>query len=278
MFLPCEAVDLAYEERGAGEPLLLVHGSGAQAATGDGVADGIAAAGHRVIAYDRRGYGASAHPPVRDHRRHVADAAAVLERVARAPATVVGWSSGGNVALALTVARPDLVRRLILVEPPLHGTRLATPGMLAAVARTKWSQARGRPEEGAAHFFRWAAGPAFDTAPAEERGRLLAHTRAVPAELDPHPYGVMFEHLSLRRISGIRVPATLLNGANSDPLFALVRRRLIRALPSARSEAIPGAGHLVHVDAPEAFTAAVLRATATAAPRIPQDPNDQGAS
>ncbi|MFE7129281.1 alpha/beta fold hydrolase [Streptomyces sp. NPDC057638] len=277
MFLPCEGVDLALEERGSGEPLLLIHGSGAQAATWDGVADGIAAAGHRVIAYDRRGYGASAHPPVRDHRRHVADAVAVLERVAQRPATVVGWSSGGNIALALTVARPDLVRRLIVVEPPLHGTRLANPSMLAAVARTKWSQARGRPEEAAAHFFRWAAGPSFDTAPAGERRRLLAHARVVLAELDPHPYGVMFEHLPLRRIRGIHVPVTFLLGADSDPLFARVHRRLVRALPAMRSEVIPGAGHLVHVDAPAAFTAAVLRATTTAAPPIPHDRNDQGA-
>lgn len=51
---------------------------------------------------------------MRDHRRHVADAAAVLERVAKSSATVLGWSSGGNIVLALTVARltvarPDLV-------------------------------------------------------------------------------------------------------------------------------------------------------------------------
>ncbi|MER6910360.1 alpha/beta hydrolase [Streptomyces sp. NPDC000594] len=286
MFLACEGADLAYEERGTGDPLLLIHGSGAEAATWDGVSGGLAAAGHRVIAYDRRGYGASAHPPVRDHRRHVADAVAVLERVAGSPATVVGWSAGGNIALALAVARPDLVRRLILVEPPLHGTRLATPAMLAAVARAKWCQLRGRPEEGAAHFFRWAAGPSFDAAPAGERNRLLAHARVVLAELDPHPYGVMFEHLPLRRISGIRLPVTFLIGANSDPLFRLAHRRLVRAVPAIRSEVIPGAGHLVHLDAPEAFTAAVLRATAPAAPPVlphdrtvpPYVQKDQGAS
>ncbi|WP_406430251.1 alpha/beta fold hydrolase [Streptomyces sp. NBC_00631] len=76
MFLSYEGVDLACEERGSGEPLLLIHGTGAQAATWGRTVDDLAAAGHRVIAYDRRGYGASAHPPVRDHRRHVADAAA----------------------------------------------------------------------------------------------------------------------------------------------------------------------------------------------------------
>ncbi|NGO08924.1 alpha/beta hydrolase [Streptomyces sp. HC44] len=262
MFLPYEGVDLAYEEHGSGEPLLLIHGSGAQAATWGRTVDDLAAAGNRVIAYDRRGYGASAHPPVRDHRRHVADAIAVLERVAKSPATVLGWSSGGNIALALTAARPDLVRGLIVVEPPLHGLRRPRADQLRMVARAKWAQLRGRPEEGAEYFFRWAGEESFDKAPKEERDRLLGHARNILAELDPHPYGVMFEHLPMRRIRGIRVPVTFLIGANSHPFFHTLHRRLVRAVPAVRSEVIPGAGHLVHVDAPDAFAAAVRRATA----------------
>ncbi|WP_390898633.1 alpha/beta fold hydrolase [Streptomyces fulvoviolaceus] len=104
MFLSYDGVDLAYEEHGTGEPLLPIHGTGAQAATWGRTTGDLAAAGHRVIAYERRGYGASADPPVRDHRRHVADAVAMPEHVALAPATVVGWSSGGSIALALTAA------------------------------------------------------------------------------------------------------------------------------------------------------------------------------
>lgn len=269
MFLSYEGVHLAYAERGDGEPLLLIHGTGAQAATWGRTVDDLAEAGHRVIAYDRRGYGASTHPPVRDHRRHVADAVAVLERVAKAPATVLGWSSGGNIALALTVARPDLVSRLIVVEPPLHGIRHATPAMLRALTRAKWAQLRCRGKEGAAHFFRWAAGESYDAAPQEERDRLLAHAGNVLAELDPHPYGVMFEHLPLNRVRGIQVPITCLIGENSNPLFHRLHRRLVAAVPSVRSEVIPGAGHLVHIDAPDAFAAAVRRATTS--------PNHHGA-
>lgn len=270
MFLSYEGADLAYEERGSGEPLLLIHGTGAQAATWGRTVDDLAAAGHRVIAYDRRGYGASAHPPVRDHRRHVADAAAVLEHVAKAPATVVGWSSGGNIALALTAARPELVRRLIVVEPPLHGLRHPTAALLRTLARAKWAQLRGRPEEGAGFFLRWAAGDAaIDALPAEERNRLLAHADNILAELDPHLYGVMFEHLPLSRIRSITVPVTFLIGEDSNPFFHKLHRRLVRAVPSIRTEVIPGATHLVHLDAPHAFAAAVRKATVI--------PNDQGA-
>ncbi|WP_405845172.1 alpha/beta fold hydrolase [Streptomyces sp. NBC_01518] len=62
MYLTYEGAGLAYEEHGSGEPLLLIHGSGVQAATRGRTTGDLAVAGHRVIAYNRRGYGASTHP------------------------------------------------------------------------------------------------------------------------------------------------------------------------------------------------------------------------
>lgn len=46
-----------------------------------------------------------------------------------APATVVGWSRGGMVALELALAHPDLVERLVLVEPGFEPTKHMTPGL-----------------------------------------------------------------------------------------------------------------------------------------------------
>jgi pimeloyl-ACP methyl ester carboxylesterase len=83
-----DGVDLAYEEHGDGPPLLLVHGTAARlwgAVTGE-----LAACG-RVIAYDRRGFGASVHAPVSDLARHREDAAALSARSPRSPR----WSSAG---------------------------------------------------------------------------------------------------------------------------------------------------------------------------------------
>src|SRR4249920_261818 len=97
---------LYYDSVGDGLPLVLVHGSAVDGSTWDGVLPDLAR-DHRVITYDRRGYGRSAHKPVRDHRLHARDLTAVLERVAREPAVVVGWSSGGNVALAGPASRQE---------------------------------------------------------------------------------------------------------------------------------------------------------------------------
>lgn len=76
--------------------------------------------GHRVISYDRRGFGRSPGPPASRKADHVAAAAALLEELDAEPAAALGWSAGGVVALGLAVERPDLVSALILVEsdPP----------------------------------------------------------------------------------------------------------------------------------------------------------------
>jgi pimeloyl-ACP methyl ester carboxylesterase len=75
---------LAHRTVGEGPPLVLVHGSATDMTTWDGVVDELAR-DHRVTTYDRRGYGRSRHAPVRDHRVHARDLAAVLEQVIGEP-------------------------------------------------------------------------------------------------------------------------------------------------------------------------------------------------
>jgi pimeloyl-ACP methyl ester carboxylesterase len=88
------------------------------------------------------GCGRSAHKAVRDHRLHARDLTAVLERVAREPAVVVGWSSGGNIALAVAASRPELVRALVVVEAPFHGQRHVNVSVLRTALRLKGHQLR----------------------------------------------------------------------------------------------------------------------------------------
>jgi pimeloyl-ACP methyl ester carboxylesterase len=89
-----------------------------------------------VIAYDRRGYGLSRHPPVRDHRVHDHDLGAVPGQLAGRPGTVVGWSSGGNIALVTAIERPELLSSLV-VEAPFHGVH-HTDRHVLATALQRW--------------------------------------------------------------------------------------------------------------------------------------------
>lgn len=264
MRIPVDGATLTGEEQGIGAPLVLVHGTGAQASSWGGAVGDLAAGGYRVLAYDRRGYGGSTHPPVRDYRVHIADLAAVIEH-AGAPAHVLGWSSGGNTALACATARPELFRSLVIVEAPWHGLRGANRSMLTALAKAKLAQVRGRRREAATEFFRWASGYAaggngFDRLSGEVQEELYASTDNVLAELDPHPYGLMMEHIPTSRLAAIPVPITWVLGGASIGWFADLHRRVAAAVPGLHTEVVAGAGHLTHVEQPAAFATAVLGA------------------
>jgi pimeloyl-ACP methyl ester carboxylesterase len=60
---------------------------------------------HRVVAYDRRSFGESVHPPVSIASPHVEGAAAILDALDAGAAIVLGWSRGGVLALELALSR-----------------------------------------------------------------------------------------------------------------------------------------------------------------------------
>jgi pimeloyl-ACP methyl ester carboxylesterase len=258
--VPIDGVNLNYREHGAGPPLLLIHGNGGGADVwGDTV--GALARDFRVIAYDRRGFGRSAHPPVREWRRHGRDAAGLLRALGAAPATVVGWSGGGIAALDLAVTEPALVAALVLAEPPLHAKRHPSARMAAAMIRAQLLR-RTRGERAAAEcFYRWASryttgGCAFDRFPPVLQDAMRESAAATLAELDAGTG----EHLTATAIASIRCPVTCLVGELSDPVFPAATRRLAAMLPPAMVIAIPGAGHALHVDRPDEYIAAVRAA------------------
>lgn len=118
-FIDVDGARLHYIERGAGPPIVLLHGNGVSARDWElsGVFDALAAS-HRVIAFDRPGFGHSERPrgirwtPFRQAAL-LHDALAALD--VKRPA-VVGHSWGTLVALALALDFPGDVDRLVLVS------------------------------------------------------------------------------------------------------------------------------------------------------------------
>ena len=110
---------LHYLERGAGSPIVLLHGNAVNAE--DFVVSGLVhriAQRHRVIAFDRPGFGYSERP--RDRLWNAAAQAQVvhraLERIGIDEAVVLGHSWGALVALELALRAPAAVRKLVLVS------------------------------------------------------------------------------------------------------------------------------------------------------------------
>jgi len=111
--------ELHHRVVGEGQPILLAHGGGEDLSMLTPLADALAASGFRVITYDRRGTGGSTRAgwPSGGVERHAADAVALLDRLFAIPATMIGFSSGGVVALAVAALHPQAVRQVIAWEP-----------------------------------------------------------------------------------------------------------------------------------------------------------------
>jgi pimeloyl-ACP methyl ester carboxylesterase len=256
-------------EMGAGDPLLLVHGTGAYSAIW-GEVPTMLAASHRVIVYDRRGFGQSDGEPAANAHRHALDAAALLDHLDAVPAVILGWSGGGVVAIDLAASRPDAVRSLVLIEPALHLAVRPTIGMLRMSARMLGARARRDPRGAAAAMYRWAnsyttGDNGFDRLPREEQEGMLAHAASTVREMDqltrPAP--------SSRTVRGIACPVTCIQGSLSEPAFPRAIERVRRLLPQTQVASIDGGAHMLHRDRPEEWVRAVLEATAAPATAAP---------
>lgn len=125
-FIEVEGVRLHYVERGSGTPVVLLHGNGTRAEDfrGSGVLDRLAA-DHRVIAFDRPGYGFSERPkdwtwtPERQADLFIR----AFEGLGIERPVVVGHSWGTLVALALALDHPQRVRGLVLLAGYYYPTK-----------------------------------------------------------------------------------------------------------------------------------------------------------
>lgn len=98
-------------------PFLLVHGLASNARMWDGVATVLAAAGHPVVAVDQRGHGRSSKPDAGyDFETIVADLVALIASLGWVRPVVVGQSWGGNVAVELGAAHPQLAGAIAAVD------------------------------------------------------------------------------------------------------------------------------------------------------------------
>jgi pimeloyl-ACP methyl ester carboxylesterase len=259
-----DGVNLAYEELGSGSPAaLLIHGAGG-AIWGELPAQ--LANDHRTIWYHRRGFGESVHPPIKDQARHTADAAALIERLDAAPVVLVGWSMGGVISLHLAATRPELVRAIVLVEPPFQVAKNPTPSMLRSFAGTMIARRFKGDRAATLRFARFATaysdgGNGFDEAPPEAREAMLANAPAIMGDLDSGTG----EHIKNEELGRISCPVVCLVGARTGPMYAAAAERIHKALPSTRVEVVPGAGHTLPLTHPAAVVDAVRSVTQAAA-------------
>jgi pimeloyl-ACP methyl ester carboxylesterase len=232
-------VSLAGEQAGEGRAVALLHGL---TATRRYVVMGSRAlqrSGHRVVAYDARGHGASspaASAQDYGYERLADDLAAVLDALGLARAVLAGASMGAHTALRLALTRPERVAALALITPSFDPSAPRDEQELA-----RWDAlARGLRQDGVEGFVRAydldAVPQAWrDTVEKVLRQRLGAHEHplAVADALEAVPRSRPFERLG--ELGAIAVPTVVVASRDeADPGHPL-------AVAQLYAEAIAGA-------------------------------------
>jgi pimeloyl-ACP methyl ester carboxylesterase len=112
-----KSIDLYYEDFGSGPPVVLIHGWPLSGASWEKQTAALLAAGHRVITYDRRGFGRSSKPSVGyDYDTFADDLHAVLTKLDIEKVDLVGFSMGtGEVTRYIGKYGTDHVRKAVLI-------------------------------------------------------------------------------------------------------------------------------------------------------------------
>jgi len=258
----------------SGPPVVFVHGSLGDLRDWDDQMAAFAAT-HRVLVYSRR-----YHPPnlpqnddqTYSPMLHAEDLAALLLQLDLAPAHVVGSSYGAYTALILALEHPELVRSVVLGEPPIMPLLTRTPVgdairrafFATALDPARAAFARGDSVAGLRAFVDGLSGRRgfFDNLPAPVRADILAHSfemrREMLASREQHYPPVACSHLEQ-----LHTPVLLLTAARSPRQLHMITDELARCLRTDTTVTIPNADHDMHTTNPSYYNQVVLRYLAT---------------
>jgi 2-succinyl-6-hydroxy-2,4-cyclohexadiene-1-carboxylate synthase len=173
------------------------------------------------------------------------------------PYALAGYSMGGRLALHLALAQPALVRRLVLVSTTAG---IVDEAERAERRRTDEEVAEGLVTAGLETFVRWwGAQPLFADQPPEiaaaaHRDRLRNTAEGLAASLRGMGAGAMTPVWD--RLAELTMPVVVVTGER-DAKFRAIGEHLVEALPDATLVVAKGAGHAVHLEAPDTVAEAL---------------------
>lgn len=259
------SLQLAFEEAGAGPPVVILHGLFGSGTNWRSVARALAPQ-HRVLCVDLRNHGASPWIETMGYLDMAADVRALIRTQKLKRPLLVGHSMGGKTAMALALEDGRALGGLVVVDiaPVSYGDRMSPfvsamaglgPEALASRSQAQRLLAQAVPDAGVVPFL------LQNLVPRNEHFEWRLNLAAIGAAV--HELSGFPESLAGHRYGG---PTTLIHGTRSDYVTAADLPRCAEMFPALRVEAIEGAGHWVHADRPAEFIAALQRAADEATP------------
>ncbi len=251
------APDLAADELGeTGAPVVILHGLLGSARNWTSIARQLAAT-CRVLTPDLRNHGRSPWSETMSFDQMAADVAASIEARDLAPATLVGHSLGGKVAMRLALTRPDLVSRLVVVDvaPVLY--RHSLREYIDAMRAVDLARITRRPEVDAElaktiHDPLMRAFLLQNLVRTPEGYAWRANLEAIAANLSEL---MDFPPSAGQSYAG---PTLFIAGSRSTYVRDQYRPVIRDLFPAVEFATIAGAGHQVHADRPDEFLARLL--------------------
>ena len=271
-------VSLAVDDRGDGEPIVLLHGFPELAYSWRYQIPALVDAGYRVISFDQRGYGGSGKPEgieAYDLGHLVDDVTGLLDRLGIDQATIVGHDWGSIVAWTAAVTRPDRVSRVVSLNVPYRGACFGFPTteMLADQFAERFGYVLMFQEEGTAE-----AGFAVDPQSwlmgfyaGGARGREFMANDELATYVDAFTHGGITGPVNWYRnidrnaatyahtVNAPITQPTLMIAADSDPVLPLsLTEGMDRWIEDLDLVVIEDCGHWTQQERPEAVNAALI--------------------
>jgi pimeloyl-ACP methyl ester carboxylesterase len=267
-FIDVDGVRLHYIERGEGPALVLLHGNGSM--IDDFVLSGLidlTARSHRVIVFDRPGFGYSSRPR---GTPWTADAQAQLlhaacERIGAKNALVLGHSWGASVAVAWALRYPQAVRGLVLASGYYYPSARMDVALMSGPAVPVLGDVLRYTIAPIASRLMWPRlmRKIFGPAPVPEKFQRFPKEMAVrPSQIRA---GALESALlvptaaaAAGTYTSLKMPVAIVAGAE-DRLIDVNKQssRLHRAVAHSTFRAVPGSGHMVHQTNPDALMSAI---------------------
>jgi len=251
-----DGIQLSYIESGSGVPVIFIHGTLGDLHMWTSFVEAFGK-DYRAIAYSRRYNFPNGNEikPGADHSTAVEarDLAKFISALNLPKSHIVGYSYGGYTALHLAVDHPELVRSLVLAEPPLlpwladmeenheEGKRMLRLQQTQFVDPARKAIESGKETKAIQIFIDYVIRDgAFETMPDPDRRVLLRNAPEFVAEVTSKN---MFAPLSRKDVASLPMPTLMISGEKSIGPLKLTDAELEKTLPSASRVRIRDATH-----------------------------------